>query len=80
MGQLQSINQCHISKKVLTMADIIAGNGIDLRRDAHMHVVSLCVPSRYKWAKESPSLEDWHLWQHALLLRLRMAPYHFLII
>jgi len=62
------LKQCRIRKQVLTMADIIASDGVHLQQDAHTYVPSLGKPSWYEWAKELPSGRDWTLWQQALSL------------
>jgi len=49
------------------MADIIAGNGVHLQRDAHAYTCPVGLPrSRYDWAKEEPVHGDWILWIHAV--------------
>jgi len=50
---LLCINWCHIKLQVLTMADIIAGDGVHLQRDVHAYTCPVGLPrSRYDWAKE----------------------------
>jgi len=64
---LLCINWCRIKLQVLTMADIIAGNGIHLQRDAHVYTYLVGLPrSRYNWAREELGHGNWILWGHAL--------------
>jgi len=60
------INRCRIKKQVLTMADIMAGDGVHLQRDVHVYTHPFGVPtSKYDWAKEEPASRDWTLWRYA---------------
>ena len=49
-ADLIRINRCLICKQVLTMSDIICGDGVYLRRDAHTFIPMLQPPSKYDWA------------------------------
>jgi len=73
------INRCQIRKEVLTMADIIAGNGVHLQRDAHVYIPPVGgTMSHYDWVKEEPVSSDWTLWMHATLAvtsENRMLPF-----
>lgn len=61
-GDLIKINRCRLKKQVLTMADIIDGDGVSLLRDAHTLVPSLSPGSKYDWPIEKPARTDWNLW------------------
>jgi len=54
---LVQINQCRIKRQVLTMADIIAGDGVHLQRDTHVYMHPLGITmSQYDWQRRSQHL------------------------
>ena len=65
-ADLIRINRCQIRKQVLTMSDIICGDGVYLCHDAHTFIPMLQPPSKYDWANKWPSHSDWNLWWAAL--------------
>jgi len=49
------------------MADVIAGNGVHLQRDAHAYIPRVGLESsRYDWAKEELASSDWNFWRYTL--------------
>ena len=54
-ADLIHINRCQIRKQVLTMSDIICGDWVYLRHDAHTFIPMLQPPSKYDWANKWPS-------------------------
>lgn len=66
-GELAAFNRCRLRMEVLTMADIIEGDGSSLRWD-----VSAWSPahgyfsSSYEWPNEQPSTKDWAVWRKGL--------------
>jgi len=52
------INWCQIKKQVLTMADVISGDGVHLQRDAHAYIPRVGLePSKYVGQGR-----NWHPW------------------
>jgi hypothetical protein len=55
-------NWCHIKMQVLTLADIIHGEGITIRQGMMSFRSGEVLGSRYEWAREDPCSSDWAMW------------------
>jgi hypothetical protein len=66
--EIIKFNRCQIKMQVLTMADIIHGDGVSLRQRMKSYMPSEVISSQYKWARENPSAADWAIWRLGLLL------------
>lgn len=65
---LVSINKCRIYHKILTLSDVLTGDGNRLRADIWTNAQSIDHDDRSDWPSQGkPSNKDWQRWEHCLL-------------
>ena len=65
---LQSFNRCRIKMQCVTMADIVHGDGKTLNKNMKSFSPEAAGNSKYDWANEAPSPQDWARWREGLKL------------
>lgn len=56
-------NQCRVKMQVVTLADVIHGNGITLMDSMKAYTPEAVGDSKYDWAREEPASSDWTIWR-----------------
>ena len=70
----RAINRCRLYHKVLTLSDIITGNGDKIRQEIWTDQGVLTMDDRDNWPNQgNPSKSDWQIWRQSLktLFQLR---------
>ena len=68
---IRKFNRCRIKMQVVTLADLIHGDGISLRENMKTYSPEAAGDSKYDWAREEPARSDWTIWRKGL------KTYHF---
>jgi hypothetical protein len=65
-ADIRKFNCCHIKMQVVTLADLIHGDGISLRENMKIYLPEAAGDSKYNWAREEPARSDWTIWRKGL--------------
>ena len=66
ISEISSINSCRQHLEVLTISDIVCGDGIRMRDDILNFKNPVGEDRKYKWAIEKPSAKDKRIWREAI--------------
>jgi hypothetical protein len=69
---IRKFNRCRTKMQVVTLADLIHGDGISLRENMKTYLPKAAGNSKYDWAQEEPTRSDWTIW-----LVVGPEDYHF---